>query len=87
MTVWHGGAFFVVFKKMVIIVQRKEETSRKFHLPQHPPPLSTPFQFQSLFILQDQQSKVVAMIGVFHVTLTFLVTTLGRLLYVVDQLR
>ena len=24
------------------------------------------------------------MIGVFHVTLTFLVTTLGRLLYVVD---
>ena len=80
------GFFFVVFrdfqfsKKMVIIVQRKEETSRNFIY------LSTPLPLVHR-LFSDQQSKVVAMIGVFHVTLTFLVTTLGRLLYVVDQLR
>ena len=41
-----------------------------------PSPLYTVY-FQSLFILQYQQSKVAAMVGVFHVTLTFLVTTQG----------
>ena len=45
MTVWHGGVFFVVFKdfqfskKMVIIVQRKEETSRNFIYLSTPLPL------------------------------------------------
>ena len=44
--------------------------------------LSTPLPlvhrlFPAAFHSANQQSKVVAMIGVFHVTLTFLVTTLG----------
>ena len=42
-----------------------------------PPSPKYTVYFQPLFTLQDQHSKVVAMISVFHVTLSFLVTTLG----------